>query len=66
MRARVVDSEKKRYNICIPKGRGDKGGWLAMLEALRKLDNSFDKKGATTRREGIGKIVCGYGEGIGE
>ncbi|KAL6343680.1 hypothetical protein AAG906_025045 [Vitis piasezkii] len=44
VRLGVVDSEKKRYNICIPKGRGDKGGWLAMVEALRKLDNSFDKK----------------------
>ena len=44
LRLGVVDSEKKRYNICIPKGRGERGGWLAMVEALRKLDVSLDRK----------------------
>ena len=44
MRLGVVDLELKRYNICIPKGKGDKGGWTAMVEALRQLDISTDKK----------------------
>ena len=44
LRLGVVDLEKKRYNICISKGSGEKGGWLAMAESLRKLDVCFDKK----------------------
>ncbi|RVX01085.1 hypothetical protein CK203_022724 [Vitis vinifera] len=31
-------------------GRGDKGGWLAMVEALRKLDSSFDKRSNNKKR----------------
>ena len=44
LRLGVVDLEMKRYSICILKGKGDKGGWMAMVEALRKMDNSIDKK----------------------
>ena len=44
LRLGVVDLEKKRYNICIPKGRRERGGWLAMVEALCKLDVSLNKK----------------------
>ena len=44
LRLGVVDLELKRYSICIPKGKGDKGGWMAMVEALCKMDISIDKK----------------------
>ena len=44
LRLGVVDLEKKRYNICILKGSGERGGWLAMEESLHKLDVCFDKK----------------------
>ena len=44
LRLRVVDLEKKRYNICILKGRGERGGWISMAEMLRKLGVNFSKK----------------------
>ena len=44
LRLGVVDLEKKRYSICIPKGSGERGGWLAMAESLRKLDVCLNKK----------------------
>ena len=44
LRLGVVDLEKKRYNICISKGSGERGGWLAMAESLHKLDVCLDKK----------------------
>ncbi|RVW30350.1 hypothetical protein CK203_103733 [Vitis vinifera] len=33
----VVDLENKRFSIFIPKGRGAKGGWVSMVETLRRL-----------------------------
>ena len=44
LRLGVVDVELKRYNICIPKGKGDKGGWTAMVEALCQMDITVGKK----------------------
>ena len=55
LRLGVVDSKKKRYNICIPKGRGENGGWLSMVEALRKLDDSLDKKEQKQEERASGK-----------
>ncbi|RVW36396.1 putative ribonuclease H protein [Vitis vinifera] len=40
----VIDLELKSYSICIPKGKGGKGGWSAMVEALYQLDNSIINK----------------------
>ncbi|RVW75070.1 hypothetical protein CK203_055997 [Vitis vinifera] len=40
----VVDAEEKKYNICIPKGRGEKGGWSVMAEVIRDLIASLDRK----------------------
>ena len=37
LRVGVVDEVSKRYSICIPKGKGSKGGWTAMVEALCQL-----------------------------
>ena len=37
LRLDVVDLENKRFSIFIPKGRGAKGGWVLMVETLRRL-----------------------------
>ena len=58
LRLRVVDSEMKRYSICIPKGRGDKGGWMAMVEALCKMDNSFEKKEQQQEVRALGRTFA--------
>ena len=34
VRLGVTDMEKRRFGICIPKGKGEKGGWVSMVEAL--------------------------------
>ena len=44
LRLGVVDAEEKKYNICIPKGRGEKGGWSVMAEVVRDLIASLDRK----------------------
>ena len=64
LRLGVADSEKKRYNICIPKGRGDRGGWLAMVEAFRKLDNSFDKKEQQQEERVLGRSFADTVKGL--
>ena len=63
LRLRVVDSKKKRYNICILKGRGEKGGWLAMVEALHKLDNSLDKNEQQQEESVLGRSFAGMVKG---
>ena len=44
IRLRVTDMEKRRFGICIPKGRGEKGGWASMVESLRNVGLWFEKK----------------------
>ncbi|RVW75340.1 hypothetical protein CK203_052925 [Vitis vinifera] len=44
LRLRVVDAEEKSYNICIPKGRGERGGWSVMADVVRDLIDRLDKK----------------------
>ena len=44
IRLGVEDLEKKRFNIFIPKGKGGKGGWIAMLETLKALDVTTERK----------------------
>ncbi|RVW44704.1 hypothetical protein CK203_081810 [Vitis vinifera] len=34
IRLGVTDMEKRRFGICIPKGKGEKGGWASMVESL--------------------------------
>ena len=38
LRLGVVDREKKRFSIFIPKGRGAKRGWALLVEALREVE----------------------------
>ena len=44
IRLGVEDLEKKRFNIFIPKGRGGKGGQVAMVETLRALGVATERK----------------------
>ncbi|KAL6338045.1 hypothetical protein AAG906_010611 [Vitis piasezkii] len=55
LRLGVVDLELKRYSICIPKGKGDKKGWTAMVEALRQMDISIDKKEQQEEVKALGR-----------
>ena len=38
LRLGVVDSERKSFSIFIPRGRGDKGGWVTMAEKLNQME----------------------------
>ncbi|RVX07802.1 hypothetical protein CK203_021808 [Vitis vinifera] len=40
----VVDAEEKRYSICIPRGRGERGGWSTMAEVVRDLITRLDRR----------------------
>ena len=44
LRLGVTDLERKQYCIYIPKGRGEKKGWTAMVENLQILRRSIDRK----------------------
>ena len=44
IRLGVVDQEKRRFSIFIPKRRGERGGWNSMAEMLQKLVGSTGKK----------------------
>ncbi|RVW98076.1 hypothetical protein CK203_029007 [Vitis vinifera] len=39
LRLGVIDREKKRFSIFVPRGRGAKGGWTLMVEALREMES---------------------------
>ena len=42
LRLGVTDREKKRFNIFVPKGKGTKGGWALLVEALREMEPGSD------------------------
>ena len=48
LRLGVVDKEKRRYNIFIPKGRGEGGGWNLMAMMLQKVAG---KKGVKEKKQ---------------
>ena len=63
IRLGVTDLENKRFSIYIPKGNGDKSGWVLMAEMLRCLgcyvrEESLQKKGATLLRSSMGKTYA--------
>ena len=56
LRLEVADLENKRFCIFIPKGRGAKGGWVSMVETLRRLvftdgEEGCQKEEASQHRE---------------
>ena len=57
LRLGVVDLEKKRHSIIIPKGRGEKGGWVAMEEKLQQIGAFIGRKEHKQSKWGGGKLV---------
>ena len=43
LRLGVINSKRKQYNICIPKGREEKEGWAATAENLQILQRSIGR-----------------------
>ena len=63
IRLGVTDLGNKRFSIYIPKGNGDKNGWVLMAEMLRRLgcydrEMSVQTKGATFQRPLTGKTYA--------
>ena len=44
LRLGVTDREKKRFSIFVPKGKGTKGGWALLEEALREMEPVSDRQ----------------------
>ena len=44
IRLGVTDLEKRRFGICIPKGKGEKGGWVSMVESLLRVGFRREEK----------------------
>lgn len=67
LRLGVANSERKRFSIFIPKGKGDKGGWVIMAEKLQQMEGVFGRKPNKQEARVVGKpvveIVCGSVEG---
>ena len=57
LRLGVVDLEKKRHSIIIPKGRGEKGGWVTMAEKLQQMGGFIGRKEHKQSEWGGGKLV---------
>ena len=63
LRLEVVDLEKKRHSIIvpkgrgeIPKGRGEKGGWVTMAENLQQMGGFSGRKEQKRTEWGGGKL----------
>ncbi|RVX00121.1 hypothetical protein CK203_026740 [Vitis vinifera] len=50
LRLGVVNQEKKRFSIFVPKGRGAKGGWALLLEALQGVEVASKSNGEAVVR----------------
>ena len=55
LRLGVVDSEKKSFSIFIPKGKGDKGGWVTMAEKLLQMEGALGRKANKQEARVVGK-----------
>ena len=53
----MVDLEKKRHSIIIPKGRGEKEGWVTMAEKLQQMGGFMGRKEHKQSEWGGGKLV---------
>ena len=57
IRLGVSDLERKRFYIFIPRGRGDKRGWMIMAEKLHPLVGAFGRKSNNQEVRAVGKAV---------
>lgn len=57
VRLGVVDLEKKSYNIFIPKGRGERGGWFTMTEMLQSMGVVIGKREKSRMRRSRRSLV---------
>ena len=62
LRLRVVDAEEKSYNICIPKGKGERGGWSVMADVVRDMINSLNNKENTKEETTPGRLHVEMGK----
>ena len=59
LRLGVIDREKKRFSIFIPRGRGAKGGWALLVEALREMESASDRQVRQKDKEKLWKPLVG-------
>ena len=53
----VVNLEKKRHSIIIPRGKGEKGGWVTIAEKLQQMGGSMGRKEHKQPEWGGGKLA---------
>ena len=44
IRLGVVDAKRKSFSIFIPKGGGNKGGWVTMAEKIQQMEGAMGRK----------------------
>ena len=59
IRLGVSDLERKRFCIFIPRGRGDKRGWMIMAEKLHQLVGVLGRKPKNQEVRAMGKAIVG-------
>ena len=57
LRLGVVDLEKKRHSIIIPRDKGEKGGWVTMAEKLQQMGGPMGRKEHKQPDGGGGKLA---------
>ena len=57
IRLGVIDLERKSFCIFILRGRGDKRGWVIMVEKLHQLVGVFGRKSNNQEARAVGKSV---------
>ena len=55
LRLGVVDLERKRFCIFIPRGREDKRGWVTMAEKIHQMEGSIGRKANMQEVRAVGK-----------
>ena len=63
IRLGVTNMEKRRFGICIPKGRGEKGGWASRVESLRNVGLWFEKKETEQEERVLGRSYVEVAKG---